>query len=61
MNLTFSLILIIDSIAKKIEEQKFLENSVPVGEGEENLTNMPDGFREWWDYEQYFFTKNNLD
>ena len=35
-----------DSIAKKIEEQKFLENSVPVGEGEENLTNMPDGFRE---------------
>ena len=35
-----------------------MENTVSVGEGEENDSVMPDGFRERRDLEQYFFTKN---
>jgi hypothetical protein len=31
---------------------------VSVGEGEDNMSVMPDGFRERRDLEQYFYTKN---
>ena len=37
-----------------------MENSVSVGEGEDNWSIMPDGFRERRDLEQYFFTKNTI-
>ena len=40
-----------------IAKQKFIDQSVSVGEGEENLSVMPDNFRERRDFEQYFFTK----
>ena len=48
------------SIEKAIEENKFKENSISVGEGEDNLSFMPDNFRERRDLEQYFFTKENI-
>ncbi len=35
-------------------------NTVSVGDGEENDSVMPDGFRERHDLEQYFFTKNMI-
>ena len=35
-----------------------MENTVSVGEGEDNFSVMPDGFRERRDLEQYFFSKN---
>jgi hypothetical protein len=38
-----------------------MENSVSVGEGEDNWSIMPDNFRERRDLEQYFFTKNVID
>ncbi len=41
-----------------IQQKRFLENSVSVGEGEDNWSIMPDNFRERRDLEQYFFTKN---
>ena len=37
-----------------------MDNSVSVGEGEENNSVMPDNFRERRDLEQYFFTKNMI-
>ena len=43
-----------------MEEKKFMENSVSVGEGEDNLSFMPDNFRERRDLEQYFFTTENI-
>ena len=49
-----------DQIQKAIEENKFMENSISVGEGEDNLSFMPDNFRERRDLEQYFFTTNNI-
>ena len=50
-----------DELQKVIEEKKFIENSVSVGEGEDNLSVMPDGFWERRDYEQYFFTRENIE
>ena len=50
-----------EEIEKVMAEKKFLENSVSVGEGEDNLSFMPDNFRERRDLEQYFFTKENID
>ena len=47
-----------DDINEKIKLQQYLENTVSVGEGEENDSCMPDNFRERRDLEQYFFTKN---
>mmetsp|Transcript_12902 Transcript_12902/g.12794 ORF Transcript_12902/g.12794 Transcript_12902/m.12794 type:complete len:213 (+) Transcript_12902:34-672(+) len=44
-----------------IKQKQFEENSVSVGEGEDNASVMPDGFRERHDLEQYFFTKNAID
>jgi hypothetical protein len=41
-----------------IKAKQFEENSVSVGEGEDNWSIMPDNFRERRDLEQYFFTKN---
>jgi len=38
-----------------------MDNSVSVGEGEENLSVLPDNFRERRDLEQYFFTKEMID
>ncbi len=32
-----------------------------VGDGEDNMSIMPDGFRERRDLEQYFFTKNTIE
>ena len=49
---------IAEQIDAKIAHQKYMENTVSVGEGEENDSVMPDGFRERRDLEQYFFTKN---
>lgn len=43
-----------------IKAKQFEENSVSVGEGEDNWSVMPDGFRERRDLEQYFFTKNTI-
>ena len=43
-----------------ITRQNFLDKSVSVGNGEENLTVMPDEFRERRDLEQYFFTKQTI-
>ena len=43
-----------------IQRQMFLDKSVSVGIGEENLTVMPDEFRERRDLEQYFFTKDTI-
>ena len=43
-----------------ITRQNFLDKSVSVGIGEENLTVMPDEFRERRDIEQYFFTKQTI-
>ena len=37
-----------------------MDNSVSVGIDEENLTVMPDEFRERRDLEQYFFTKQTI-
>ena len=51
---------VLNDIQKQIEQQKFLENTVSVGAGDENDTAMPDNFRERRDLEQYFFTKNVL-
>ena len=44
-----------------IKLKRFEENSVSVGEGEDNQSFMPDNFRERRDLEQYFFTKNTID
>ena len=43
-----------------IKQKQFEENSVSVGEGEDNWSVMPDNFRERRDLEQYFFTKNTI-
>ncbi|CAI2380633.1 unnamed protein product [Moneuplotes crassus] len=51
---------ITDQINKTIEENKFMENSISVGEGEDNMSFMPDNFRERRDLEQYFFTRENI-
>ena len=48
------------NLEELIQRQKFLESSVSVGTGEENLTVMPDEFRERRDLEQYFFTKQTI-
>ena len=49
------------SIDDLIQKQKFIDNSVSVGEGQENLSVLPDNFRERRDLEQYFFTKEMID
>ena len=38
-----------------------MENTKSVGDGEDNLSVMPDGFRERHDLEQYFYSKNVID
>jgi len=38
-----------------------MDQSVSVGEGEENDSGVPDNFRERRDLEQYFFTVNILE
>lgn len=38
-----------------------MENSVSVGEGEDNWSILPDNFRERRDLEQYFFTKKVIE
>ena len=43
-----------------IKRQNFLDKSVSVGVGDENLTVMPDEFRERRDLEQYFVTKQTI-
>jgi len=37
-----------------------MDNSVSVGVGEENITVMPDEFRERRDLEQYFFSRQTI-
>lgn len=49
------------SIDDLILKQRFLDNSVSMGVGEENRSVLPDNFRERHDLEQYFFTKEMID
>ena len=44
-----------------IAQQKFIDNSVSMGSGEDNHSVLPDEFRERHDLEQYFFTKEIID
>jgi len=46
------------TLEEHIKERQFIENSVSVGEGEDNMSAMPDNYRERHDLEQYFFTTN---
>ncbi len=48
------------SLEELIARQRFIDNSVSVGAGDDNLTVMPDEFRERRDLEQYFFTKQTI-
>ena len=40
-----------EEIQRKIEETKFKESAISVGEGEDNISYMPDNFEERRDYE----------
>ncbi len=47
-----------DTLEEAIKERQFKEYSVSVGEGEDNISVMPDHFRERHDLEQYFYTRD---
>lgn len=50
-----------ESMDGMIQRRMFMDQSVSVGEGEENDSGVPDNFRERRDLEQYFFTVNILE
>ena len=50
-----------ETIDDHIIHKQYLDNSVSLGAGQENLSVLPDNFRERHDLEQYFFTKDMID